>query len=95
VQIIADVTGRRVFTIEQNVEAAMGAALLAAIGIGWIGAEDARKGWITLTLRSEPRQAQQQVYDRLFGVYVGLYPALKSSMHTLRQACATDVPSPP
>ena len=33
-QIIADITGYPVCTIEQEVEAAMGAALLAALGVG-------------------------------------------------------------
>ncbi len=35
-QIIADITGRPVLTIEEEVEAAMGAALLAAYGAGLI-----------------------------------------------------------
>ncbi len=33
-QIIADVTGYPVFSIEQDVEAAMGAVLLAALALG-------------------------------------------------------------
>ena len=53
-QIIADVTGRPVLTIEQDVEAAMGAALLAAYGVGLITAADVRAGWVTLAPRAKP-----------------------------------------
>jgi xylulokinase len=83
-QIIADVTGRRVKTIEQEVEAASGAALLAAYGAGLIGAPEAARGWVDLTVRATPRPQSQRSYERLFGVYKDLYPALRSTMHRLR-----------
>lgn len=83
IQVIADVTGRPVLTIAEEVEAAMGAALLAAIGAGLVDAEAAARGWVNLTLRAEPRAAARAVYDRLFQVYAGLYPALRDSMHAL------------
>jgi ribulokinase len=83
-QIIADVAGYPVFTIEEEVEAALGAALLAALGVGLISPERAAEGWVTLRERAQPRQDGQPTYDRMFGVYKDLYPALKSSMHRLR-----------
>lgn len=83
VQIIADVTGRPVLTIAENVEAAMGAALLAAFGSSCVDAATARKGWTTLVPRAQPRPAAQAVYDRLFGIYAGLYPSLRPAMHAL------------
>jgi len=67
-QIIADVTGYPVWTIREDVEAALGAARLAAVGIGLIE-RDAEDEWVTLVRRAE--------------VYRSLYPALRDSMHAL------------
>ncbi|MDR5736520.1 MULTISPECIES: FGGY-family carbohydrate kinase [unclassified Caballeronia] len=83
-QIIADVTGYPVVSIEQEVEAAMGAALLAALGAGLISRETAEGGWVTLVERATPDGGRQRVYQERFGVYVDLYPALKDAMHRLR-----------
>jgi xylulokinase len=82
-QIIADVTARPVVTILQDVEAAMGAALLAAYGAGLIAGEDVRRGWVTLVPRATPSPRATRIYDAYFDVYKKLYPALKSSMHDL------------
>jgi ribulokinase len=82
-QIIADVTGRRVLTIEQEVEAAMGAALLAAYGVGLASADDVRRGWVTLAPRATPAAETRDRYQRAFESYKALYPALKATMHTL------------
>ncbi len=84
-QIIADITGYPVFTIEEEVEAPLGAALLAAIGVGLITRERAAQGWVTLAARAQPQAGDgRSAYDRLFGVYKDLYPALKASMHRLQ-----------
>jgi len=84
-QIIADVTGYPVYTIQQDVEAAMGAALLAALGAGLVTRERAQRGWITLVERATPDPARRALYARRFGVYADLYPALKPLMHRLQQ----------
>lgn len=83
-QIIADVTSYPVVTVEEDVEAALGAALLAALGVGLVTPEAAAKGWVTLRRRAEPRPEAKPAYDRAFEVYKGLYPALRASMHRLR-----------
>ncbi|HVW48949.1 MAG TPA: FGGY-family carbohydrate kinase [Trinickia sp.] len=85
-QIIADVTGYPVFTIEQEVEAAMGAALLAAFGVGLVSEETARGGWSKLVERARPDAARRALYAERFEVYKGLYPALKPFMHQLRSS---------
>ena len=86
-QVIADITGLPVLTIDEEVEAALGAALLAALGTGMVAPDAAARGWVTLRERAEPRPAVRGTYDRLFEVYHSLYPALRDSMHALR---ATD-----
>jgi len=83
-RIAADITGYPVQTIEQNVEAALGAALLAGLGVGLVTPEQADRGWVTLTPRTQPNPAVRAAYDRLFSVYTDLYPALKDTMHRLR-----------
>lgn len=87
-QIIADITGRPVFTIAQEVEAAMGAAMLAAYGVNLITAEEVRRGWVTLISRATPRAEAVAVYDRLFLSYKALYPALKQTMHDLHRSAS-------
>ncbi|MBC7942855.1 MAG: FGGY-family carbohydrate kinase [Chitinophagaceae bacterium] len=83
-QIIADVTGRPVYTLPDDVEASLGAALLAAYGCGLIHADAVRQGWVTPSPRAEPRQAQHAAYSALFAQYAALYPALQGAMHRLR-----------
>lgn len=82
-QVIADITGLQVLTIEEDVEAALGAALLAALGTGMVTPEAAARGWVTLRRRAEPRPGPRAAYDRAFEVYRELYPALRGSMHAL------------
>ena len=88
-QIIADVTGRPVYTLQEEVEASLGAALLAAYGAGLITADAVRQGWVTPVLRTTPNPMAQAAYDALFAQYVTLYPALKPAMHALRGAPTT------
>jgi len=88
-QIIADVTGRPVYTLKEEVEAPLGAALLAAYGAGLIDANAVRKGWVTPVLRTSPNPAVRPAYEALFAQYVALYPALQPAMHALRAIPAT------
>ncbi|MEO6919616.1 MAG: FGGY-family carbohydrate kinase [Collimonas sp.] len=83
-QIIADVTGYPVFTIEENVEAALGAAMLAAFGAGLIGGAEIERGWVTLVPRASPKPENRQRYADRFEIYRALYPALKPIMHKLQ-----------
>ncbi len=80
-QIVADVTGYPVWTIREDVEAAIGAARLAALGCGLVRRNDA--GWITLVERARPDRVAAELYDEMFAIYAGLYPALTASMNKL------------
>nr|WP_315847770.1 FGGY-family carbohydrate kinase [uncultured Rhodoferax sp.] len=83
-QIIADVTGRPVYTLQEDVEASLGAALLAAYGAGLINADAVRQGWVTPVPRTTPNPHAHVAYSDLFAQYVDLYPALQPAMHRLR-----------
>ncbi|MBV9654718.1 MAG: hypothetical protein JOZ42_09165, partial [Acetobacteraceae bacterium] len=89
---IADITGYPVFTIEENVEAALGAALLAALGAGLVTQDVAAEGWVTLTQRATPVPEAQRVYERTFGIYKDLYPAMRTGMHNLAAIRASEGP---
>ena len=92
-QIIADVTGYPVWTIREDAEAALGAARLAALGVGLLEHRAADE-WVTLIERARPDAARKRRYDAVFAVYAGLYPALKRSMHALAdlRGAAIDAP---
>jgi sugar (pentulose or hexulose) kinase len=83
-----------VYTLADDVEASLGAAMLAAYGAGLIDADAVRRGWVSPRLRSTPQPAAHAAYNGLFAQYVDLYPALKPAMHRLRQATQGGTPTP-
>ncbi|MDE3012060.1 MAG: hypothetical protein KGI67_14340, partial [Pseudomonadota bacterium] len=91
-QLIADVTGLPVFTIAEDVEASLGAALLAAYGVGLIDAEQVRRGWVTPVQRALPDPAAGALYTRLFEQFVASYLAARPVMHALRAIAADASP---
>ena len=72
-------------TIQEDVEAALGAPRLAALGVALIGHDDSDK-WVTLARRAMPDSVRKRRYDDVFGIYAALYPALKASMHACMHA---------
>ncbi|HUR87459.1 MAG TPA: FGGY-family carbohydrate kinase [Ramlibacter sp.] len=90
-QIIADVTGRQVLTIQEDVEAAMGAALLAAFGVGLVSPQQAERGWVSLRERAVPSR-MSSAYEPLFEVYKKAYPALRETMHDLSRIAKATAP---
>jgi len=83
-QIVADVTARPVLTIREDVEASLGAAMLASLAAGWTNAANVGRGWMELRERARPRDTQRAHYAQLYEQYVALYPALRTVMHKLR-----------
>jgi sugar (pentulose or hexulose) kinase len=83
-QIIADVTGRPVRTLGEDVEASLGAAMLAALGVGLIDRDAVSRGWVRLVERARPEADARERYAALYAQYLALYPALKPVMHALR-----------
>lgn len=83
-QMIADVTGYPVYTIKEEVEAALGAALVAASGAGVIDDDAVERGWVSLVERTRPRPDAHATYEKRFKLYCDLYPSLKHIMHGLQ-----------
>lgn len=83
-QIVADACARPVATMGSEVEAPLGVAMLAALGVGLIDADTVRKGWSTPVPRARPHPARRERYEALYRHYRAAYPALRETMHGLR-----------
>jgi xylulokinase len=76
-QILADVLGAELATVNTAEGAAYGAALLAAVGAGWFATvESAAEALVTATPMASPGPAEP-VYAERHALYRELYPALK------------------
>ncbi len=83
-RIIADVTGRRLESVAYPREtSALGAALIAAIGLGLLPSFEAVKPLVAVTQAVTPDPGPRPVYDRQYSAYRRVYPALKDLYHEL------------
>ena len=83
-QILADVLGVELVTVNAIEGAAYGAAILAGVGAGaWPDVETACANLIKTVDRVPPEQNHNELYRRLHEQYRQLYPALKSSFQAL------------
>lgn len=83
-QMLADITGRVIETVESTKDVgAVGAALLAAVGSGEIESLAVAKNLVGVTARYEPNADVKAVYDRNYEVFKTLYDANKKSFAVL------------
>jgi len=76
-RIKADVTGFTVEVPRVREAAAVGAAILAALGVGeHANLRSAIRAMASIDHRFEPNPEAQRVYDAVFETYVGLHPAI-------------------
>jgi len=77
-QILADILGVELVTVEVNEGAAYGAALLASVGAGiYKSVEEACEATVCTSEQTLPLQEHQPPYDRYYAIYRSLYGALK------------------
>ncbi len=89
-QILADVTHRRVETVAHPIDAgAVGVALVAAIGLGIYPNFDALKSVVKVEKVFEPRKETAGIYDSLFGVYKEVYSHMKGIYRKLNEGRGT------
>lgn len=83
-QILADVLGRRIETVEnpQNI-GAVGAAAVAAVGLGAVGSLEQAEAFIPASGVFMPNPDNKKVYDRGFSVFKDLYRNNKKSFAVL------------
>ena len=81
VKILADVTGLDMIRVKGNVEAPLGDAFLAGLGIGVFNDKHDIKKWVD---HEEPvKSEEREVYERLYEVYKDLYEHTKEDMWRL------------
>lgn len=79
-QLQADIYGEEVVTVNSKEGPGYGAALLAMVGAGlYSNLKEACSALIRVTSRTSPRKASVARYEEWYGVFKGLYPALKKS----------------
>ncbi len=80
-QVLADVMGKRVVTLETQEGSAFGAALLAMVGTGEFSSVPAACRAVVREVSSiEPDRDHARLYDDSHRVYQALYPALKNAL---------------
>lgn len=88
-QILADIMGTELVTVNTTEGAAFGAALLAGVGVGaWPDVDTACETTIQVVDRVLPRPDQAADYDRFYAVYRKLYGALKPTFDELTDLVA-------
>jgi xylulokinase len=86
VQIIADMTGRTLECVANpHQSTAIGAALVAAVGLGIYPNIESTKAIVPVTNVIRPNPTPKATYDDLYQVYKQIYPALRKLYHTLNQ----------
>lgn len=88
-QILSDVLGREIETVDnpQNV-GAVGAALVAAVGLGIRNKIDEVKEFVKVKEHYVPNMRNKAVYDRCFSVFKTLYERNKQSFRILNESRA-------
>jgi xylulokinase len=83
-QILANIFGVELVSVNAAEGAAYGAALLAAVGGGtWSDVPSACRQVIEVTGSTEPQDGETAVTEQQYTVYRALYPALRESFHHL------------
>ncbi len=83
-QLQSDIYGAEVVTLQADQGPAYGAALLAGVGVGFFESVTAAVDQcVVVSGRTAPNAAARPRYDEVYGIYRGLYGALRESMHKL------------
>jgi xylulokinase len=86
-QIMADVTGRKIETIERPQDAgAMGAAVVCGVGLGVIEDFQAASDFIKVARTYEPRPEYKPLYDRNYKIFQDLYKQNKKLFYRMNVA---------
>ncbi|GIK75074.1 MAG: xylulokinase [Chloroflexota bacterium] len=86
-QILADVLASPVQVAAAPGDApARGAAIIAGQALGWYASLMPGEGFFPVQATYTPLTANVRVYDRLYPVFAGLYPALREAFAALAQA---------
>jgi xylulokinase len=83
-QILADTFNSELVTVKSTEGAAYGAAILAGVGAGvWSSVDAASAATVEVTGSTRPRAEGVAFYEKAYGLYRQVYPALKDLSHGL------------
>lgn len=82
-QMIADIFGYPVVTVNSTDGPAYGAAVMAASAVLERSIEELCAEWIHIVDRAEPNSERHRRYNEYYEVYRSLYPRLKETFHQL------------
>lgn len=82
-QMIADIFGYPVVTVNSTDGPAYGAAVMAASAVLQRGIAELCNEWIKIVDRIEPDPMNQTKYEEYYAIYRSLYPTLKQHFHRL------------
>lgn len=83
-QILADTFNAELVTVNTTEGAAFGAALLAGVGAGaWSDVDSACSATVKVTGATRPTSHGAAAYDKVYGLYRQLYPAVREISHGL------------
>ena len=83
-QMMADMFGCNIGTVQNREGPALGAAILAGVGVGlYPSVEAACDAIITTTKQSSPNTANAEKYQPYYNLYLELYPALREQFAKL------------
>jgi xylulokinase len=88
VQIFADVTGFSFRKTIGNVEAPLGDAFLAGLGVGAIAHPKEIKKWVTYEREIKPDKKNAQLYEPYYKLYKDLYPSTSALMKRISRQFA-------
>ncbi len=89
-QIVSDVIQREQNVLEESLGSPFGAGFLAGLATGAIDDYNKIRDWIRIERKVIPSQANAQVYDKLFHIYLKLYDDCKEHMHALTRLNRAD-----
>nr|MCR4790923.1 carbohydrate kinase [Treponemataceae bacterium] len=83
-QILADITGRKIQTVEHSQDVgAVGAAILVGLGRGIIPSIDEVKNFVRVKKEFIPNPENKAVYDKNFEVFKNIYNANKKNFKNI------------
>jgi len=80
-RIRADVTGMTLEVVEHTNATTLGAAMLAAVGVGFYPTLQDAAAMVRIRTRYTPDARQVALYDEIYASYRVLYPALRTTRH--------------
>lgn len=82
-QILADVTGLRIITTEDSVQAPVGDALIAGVATGVVPSYEEGRKWAKYKGVFQPDPVRHGIYEKYYREYLRLYDATAEIVHSL------------